>query len=443
VARHLKHAEAVPRAATDEIRATVSEILLAVEREGERAVRRYSERFDGWSPPSFRVSAGEIAAAEAAVGDELARHVAFAQEQVRRFAEAQRATLTDFETETLPGVRLGQRHVPVGAVGSYSPGGRYPMLASSIMTVVTARVAGVRRVVAAAPPRAGTGGIHPPQLYAMHTSGADEILCLGGVQALAALAFGIDGLEPVDMLVGPGNAYVAEAKRQLFGTVGIDLLAGPTEIAIVADETADPELVAADLLGQAEHGPTSAAVLITLSEPLGTAVLEEVERQLASLPSADVAGPAWRDHGAVVLVEDREEAARVADEVASEHLEIHAADPDWFLDRLANYGTLFLGPHSTVAYSDKAIGTNHVLPTAGAARYTGGLWVGRFLKTLTYQRVAEDAAPLVAPPTIAISEAERFPGHALTARLRLERAGGAPPARRRPGSTTPGGSPQA
>jgi sulfopropanediol 3-dehydrogenase len=332
--------------------------------------------------------------------------------------------------------------VPVNAVGSYSPGGRYPMLASSIMTVVTARVAGVRRVVAAAPPRRGTGGIHPPQLHAMHTSGADEILCLGGVQALAAMAYGIEDVEPVDMVVGPGNAYVAEAKRQLFGTVGIDLLAGPTEVAVIADGTADPELVAADLLGQAEHGPTSAAVLITLSQALGEAVLEAVERQLASLPSAEVAGPAWRDHGAVILVEDAEEAARTADEVASEHLEVHAADPDWFLERLTNYGTLFLGPHATVAYSDKAIGTNHVLPTGGAARYTGGLSVARFLKTLTYQRVAAGAAPLVAPPTIAISEAEHFPGHALTARLRLE-ASDAPPTDRRPGRTTPGGSPAA
>jgi sulfopropanediol 3-dehydrogenase len=409
-------------AAAREIEHTVSEILSAVEREGVEAVRRYSERFDDWTPGSFRVGSDEIAAAERETGDELGEHIAFAQDQVRGFAELQLATLRDFERETLPGVTLGQRHIPVNAVGSYSPGGRYPMLASSIMTVVTPKVAGVKRVVAAAPPVRGGKGIHPPQLHAMASSGANEILCLGGVQALAALAFGIEDVEPVDMLVGAGNAYVAEAKRQLFGRVGIDLLAGPTEILVVADETADPELVAADLLGQAEHGPTSPAVLVTTSPELASAVAQAVEAWLQRWPTADVAGAAWRDLGTIVVADDDEEALRLANEIAAEHLEVQTRDPDWFLDRLTNYGSLFVGRGATVAFSDKAIGTNHVLPTGRAARYTGGLWVGKFLKTVTYQRVTEEGIRHVAPATIAICEAEGFGGHAITARVRLEEA---------------------
>jgi sulfopropanediol 3-dehydrogenase len=417
---HLKKAEPPERSEIQRVRDTVSEILLAVEREGTAAVRRYSERLDGWNPPSFRVSADEIARAEAEVDDELREHIAFAQAQVRTFAELQRATLGDFEQETLPGVTLGQRNIPVNAVGSYSPGGRYPMLASSIMTVVVPKVAGVRRIVACAPPRRGDG-IHAPQLYAMVSSGADEVIALGGVQAMAAMAYGIDELEPVDMVVGAGNAYVAEAKRQLFGVVGIDLLAGPTEILVIADETADPRLVAADLLGQAEHGPNSPAILVTDSEDLGNAVIAEVDRWLETTwPTAEVAGQAWRDLGEVVVCEDAEEMARVSDEYAPEHLEVQTSDPDWFLDRLTNYGSLFLGPHATVAYADKAIGTNHVLPTQRAARYTGGLWVGKFIRTVTYQRVTAAGSQLVAPAAAAICDAEFMLGHALTARLRLE-----------------------
>ena len=402
---YLKQPEPQPEVVTREIRDTVAEILLAVEKEGVAAVRRYSERLDGWNPPSFRVGPEQIAEAEDSLADEHKRHIAFAQEQVRHFAQLQRETLIDFERETLPGVMLGQRHVPVNQVGSYSPGGRYPMLASSIMTVVVPRVAGVKRVVATAPPRKGGLGIHPPQLHAMATSGADEILCLGGVQALAALAYGIEGLEPVDMLVGAGNAYVAEAKRQLFGTVGIDLLAGPTEILVIADDSADPDLVAADLLGQAEHGPTSPAVLVTTSPELGQAAADAVERWLRTWPTADVAGQAWRERGAIVLCDSDEDAVRVADEFAPEHLEVQTRDPDWFAERLTNFGSLFLGEHATVAYGDKAIGTNHVLPTGRAARYTGGLWVGKFLKTVTYQRVTAEGTRIVAPPTIAICDA--------------------------------------
>jgi sulfopropanediol 3-dehydrogenase len=338
---------------------------------------------------------------------------------VRRFAELQRGTLGEFEAETLPGVVLGQRNIPVGNVGSYSPGGRYPMLASSIMTVVVPKVAGVPRVVACAPPRAGQG-IHPPQLFAMASSGADEIVAIGGVQALAAMAFGIEDLAPVDMVVGAGNAFVAEAKRQLFGVVGIDLLAGPTEILILADASADPEVVAADLLGQAEHGPTSPAVLVTDSEELAEAAATAVDRWLERWPTAEVAGQAWRDHGAIVLCEDAAEMVRVADELASEHVEVQTRDPQWFLERLTNYGSLFLGEHATVAYADKAIGTNHVLPTGRAARYTGGLWVGKFIKTVTYQRVTDEGSALVAPAAAAISDAEMMAGHALTARLRTE-----------------------
>jgi sulfopropanediol 3-dehydrogenase len=318
-------------------------------------------------------------------------------------------------------------------VGSYSPGGLYPLIASSLMTIITPKAAGVDRVVAVAPPRDAVG-IHPPQLYAMTRAGADEIFCIGGVQALAALAVGIEGSEPVDMIVGAGNAYVAEAKRQLFGEVGIDLLAGPTEIAVIADEHADARLVAADLLGQAEHGPTSPAILITTSRDFGESVIGEVERWLSGdWPTVAIAGKAWHDYGAVVVCESDDEAVQVSDDYAAEHLEIQTRDPGWYQERLRNYGSLFLGPHSTVAFSDKSIGTNHVLPTRRAARYTGGLWVGKFLKTLTYQSVTSSGSEAVAPSTAAIADAELMFGHALTARLRLrlpDWSGEMPPSRR-------------
>jgi sulfopropanediol 3-dehydrogenase len=418
--RYLKEPKPAAPAVMQAVRETVSEILSAVEREGVDAVRRYSERFDGWSPASFRVSSDEARTAVESLDDELIEAISFAIEQVRGFACLQRDSLRDVEAETLPGVTLGHRHIPVNAVGSYSPGGRYPMLASSIMTVAVPKVAGVPRVVACAPPAEGKG-IHPPQLAAMALSGADEIVCLGGVQALAAMAFGIDGFDPVDMLVGAGNAYVAEAKRQLFGTVGIDLLAGPTEILILADKTADADLVACDLLGQAEHGPTSPAILVTSSEALAIETQTRIERWLEHWPTAEVARQAWTGCGAIVLCESDEEMAAISNRYAPEHVEVQTRDPRWFLERLTSYGSLFLGEQATVAYADKGIGTNHVLPTNRAARYTGGLWVGKFLKTVTYQMVTEQGTRQVAPAVAAICDAERMDGHAITARLRLQR----------------------
>ncbi len=418
MAELLKRAAESADTASARIRHDVSEMLLRIERGGDRAVREYSATLDDWSPPSFLVDVP--ASEDGRVGDELRSHIDFALEQVRGFARAQRATLTDLRVETMPGVVLGHRHLPVGSVGAYVPGGRYPMLASSFMTVAVAKEAGVARVVGCAPPRGGRG-VDPVMLYAIGASGADEVLCLGGVQGLAALAFGLCGVEPVDMLVGAGNAYVAEAKRQLFGRVGIDLLAGPTEVLVIADETADCEFAAADLLGQAEHGPTSPAVLVTTSRATGREVLAAVEWLLASWPTAEVAGRAWRDRGEIVVVGDREEAVAVSDARAPEHLEVHAADPAWWKARLRNYGSLFLGD-STVAYGDKAVGTNHVLPTERAARYTGGLWVGKFLKTVTFQELTREGSLRVAPAAAAISDAEGFGGHAITARMRLERA---------------------
>ncbi len=363
--------------------------------------------------------------AAAQLDPELRRHVAFAQDQVRGFAEAQRATLTDLRVETLPGVVLGHTHIPVGSVGAYVPGGRYPMLASSFMTIVVAKAAGVDRVVAAAPPQRD-GGMNPAMLYAMWTSGADAVATIGGVQALAALAFGlIDDLPAVDMLVGAGNAYVAEAKRQLFGRVGIDLLAGPTEVLVVADRTADPRIVAADILGQAEHGPTSPAGVIAIGDPVAQAVNQEIESLLETWPTVEVAGQAWRDHGWIAIVADDDEAIALADQAANEHLEIQVEEDKlpMYLERLRNYGSLFLGDQATVAYGDKGVGTNHVLPTSRAARYTGGLWVGKFLKTCTWQQLTAEGTAAMAPSIAAVCEAEHMLGHRLTATMRLERIG--------------------
>ncbi len=426
---YLKKAEPEEEGVAQQVKDSVSEILSAVDKEGIAAVRHYSEQLDDWNPESFIVSEEEIKRAEEKVDDELKGHIDFAREQVENFARLQKETLVDFEKETLQGIVLGQKQIPVNAVGSYSPAGRYPMFGSSIMTVAVPRVAGVKRVVAVAAPRKGEDGkpygIYEPMLYTMASCKADQILCIGGVQALAAVSFGIEDveeIEPVDMIVGAGNQFVAEATRQLFGTVGIDLLAGPTEILVIADETADPHLVAADLLGQAEHGPTSPAVLITTSGELGEETIKEVDRWLeGDWPTKDAAGESWRNRGEVIVCEDNEEAARVSDEYAPEHLEVQTQDNDWFLDRLTNYGSLFLGEHSTVAYSDKTIGTNHVLPTNRAARYTGGLWVGKFIKTVTYQKVSAEGTEQIAPAAAAISDAEFFYGHALTCRIRQER----------------------
>jgi sulfopropanediol 3-dehydrogenase len=417
---YLKTAAHAPKANDPEVRDVVAGILLDVEREGEAAVRRYSERFDHWSPERFVMTPDDIERRIAEVPAELRAHIDLAAEQIKRFAQAQLATLTDLEISTLPGIVLGHRHIPVQAVGAYSPGGRYPLIASSLMTTVVPRVAGVERIVCAAPP-IDENGIDPAMLYAMCTGGADAIICVGGAQGLAALAFGIEDVGPVDMIVGAGNAYVAEAKRQLFGRVGIDLLAGPTEITVIADDAADPDLIASDIVGQLEHGPTSVGWLVSTSEEVARLAIAAIERRTVELPTAAVAADAWRDYGEVVVCDTREEAAAVSDRFAGEHVEVHTAEPDWYLENLRNYGSLFLGDETTVPYGDKGVGTNHVLPTAGAARYTGGLWIGKFIKTLTYQRATPEGSAQIAPAIVAICKAERLPGHARSAQDRLDR----------------------
>jgi sulfopropanediol 3-dehydrogenase len=408
-------------AADAKVRATVEGIIADVSARGDAAVRELSEKFDRWSPPAFRLERAEIDRIVGAVPRETLDDIRFAQAQIRNFAQLQKAALRDIEVETLPGVRLGHKNIPVASVGCYVPGGRYPMVASAHMSIVTAKVAGVPRIIACTPP---TGGApHAETIAAMALAGADEILILGGVQAVTAMALGTETIQAVDMLVGPGNAYVAEAKRQLFGKVGIDLFAGPTEILVIADDAADVEMVATDLLGQAEHGPTSPAVLIALSRKLAEALPAEIERQLKALPTAEVAGQAWRDYGEIILVDSREEAAAEADRLAMEHVEVLTAEPRWFLERMRNYGALFLGPETNVSYGDKVIGTNHTLPTKGAARYTGGLWVGKFLKTCTYQQITAEASVTVGDYCSRLCAIERFWGHKEQADLRLRRYG--------------------
>jgi sulfopropanediol 3-dehydrogenase len=417
---YLKYATRDSLAANPEVSRVVSEILADVERNGESAVRKYSERFDKWSPERFTVDRESLTAAGDRISDTLRGHIDLAAAQIRKFAGAQRAMFTDLEVPMLPGVVLGHRHIPVKSVGAYVPGGRYPLIASALMTTVVASEAGVKRIVACAPP-INDGGIDPAMLYAMGLGGAETVFCVGGAHGLAALAFGIEDVEPVDMIVGAGNAYVAEAKRQLFGRVGIDLLAGPTEILVIADDTADPELVAADLVGQLEHGPTSVAWLVTTSSDLAEQTQTAIVRHIAELPTSEVALAAWEAYGEIVVCETPAEMVQVADHFAAEHVEVHTADPDFYLERLRNYGSLFLGDQTTVPYGDKGIGTNHVLPTAGAARYTGGLWVGKFLKTLTYQRADAEGSAAIAPTIVAICEAEQLPGHARSAQARLDR----------------------
>jgi sulfopropanediol 3-dehydrogenase len=425
VARHLKTARgATERAEADaDVRARVEEILATIEKEGDAAVRRLSEQFDNWSPESFRLTKAQIEAAVAQVSREDIEDIEFAQAQVRRFAEAQRAALRDIEVETLPGVVLGHRNIPVNAVGCYVPGGKYPMVASAHMSVLTAKVAGVERVVASAPPYKGAP--HPAIVAAMHMAGADEILVLGGIQAVAAMALGTESITGVDMLVGPGNAFVAEAKRQLFGRVGIDLFAGPTETLVIADESVDAEMCATDLLGQAEHGPTSPAVLLTNSDRLARETMAEIDRLLESLPTAEIARASWRDYGEVIVCDDEKEMLSEADRIASEHVQVMTRDPDYFLNNMTNYGALFLGPRTNVAYGDKVIGTNHTLPTKKAARYTGGLWVGKFLKTCTYQKVLTDeASAAIGERCSRLCMLEGFVGHAEQANIRVRRYGG-------------------
>ena len=416
--------EPAQRASNPTVVDTVAGVIADVRNNGDSAVRKYSERFDKWTPTSFRLSESEISDIVKSVPTTVIDDLEFAQRQIRNFAQAQRNTITDLELETMPGVVLGHRNVPIDAAAAYVPGGRYPLTASAHMTVLTAKVAGVGRVAATTPPNDGV----PPQISvtAMHLAGADEIYVLGGVQAIAALALGTETISPVSILTGPGNAYVAEAKRQLFGEVGIDLFAGPTETLVVADESADPFTVAVDLLSQAEHGPDSPCVLITTSEALGKEVIKHIDALLPGLQTNAIAGPAWRDHGQIHVTDNVAEAYALADRFASEHVQILTENPREALEAMTNYGALFLGEGTCVPYGDKVIGTNHVLPTLGASRYTGGLWVGKFLKTLTYQEIRDPSVSAkIGEVAARLSRLERFEGHARSGDLRAAKFGGA------------------
>jgi sulfopropanediol 3-dehydrogenase len=423
MAKYLKEGMSVEEVQTQDakVRGIVEEILASIEADGDGAIRDYSEQFDKWSPESFRLSREQIDACYDELDQQVIDDIRFAQAQVRNFAQIQRDSMQDVEEETLPGVVLGHKHIPMNSVGCYVPGGKYPLVASAHMSVVTAKVAGVKRVIAAAPPFDGKPS--PAIVVAMDMAGADEIYCFGGVQAVGAMAIGTETIAPVDMIVGPGNAFVAEAKRQLFGRVGIDLFAGPTETLVIADDSCDGELCAADLLGQAEHGPNSPAVLLTNSEQLARDTIAEVERQLTILPTADIAGIAWEDYGQVILAESYEEMVEIADDLASEHVQVMTKDPDYFLKNMSNYGALFLGQETNVSYGDKVIGTNHTLPTKKAARYTGGLWVGKFIKTCTYQRVTPEASAMVGEYCSRLCAVEGFAGHKEQADIRVRRYG--------------------
>jgi sulfopropanediol 3-dehydrogenase len=425
MARYLKTGKVAAEVAESDakVRATVEGILADIEQRGDAAVRELSEKFDAWSPPSFRLTTEQIETAVSQVPDRDLEDIRFAQAQVRNFAEKQKECLKDLEIETLPGVVLGHRNIPVDSIGCYVPGGKYPMVASAHMSIVTAKVAGVKHITATAPPHAG--GPHPAIVAAMYYGGADEILVLGGIQAVAAMALGTESIAAVDMLVGPGNMFVAEAKRQLYGRVGIDLFAGPTETLVIADDSVDGEICAIDLLGQAEHGPTSPAVLLTDSPSLAQDTIEEVERQLKILPTADVAAESWSGFGQVIVCDGKDEMVEEANRLAFEHVQVMTRDPDYFLKNLTNYGALFLGPRTNVSYGDKVIGTNHTLPTKGAARYTGGLWVGKFMKTCTYQRVLTDeASTMVGEYCSRLCAIEGFAGHGEQANVRVRRYGG-------------------
>ncbi len=408
-----------------QVRDTVSSVIKNIEQRGDAAVREYSLKFDQWDPADFRLSEDQIRSALRKLSSREREDIDFAQAQIRQFAQKQRDSMQDIEVQTLPGVVLGHRHIPVNAVGCYVPGGKYPMIASSHMSVLTAKVAGVKRIVATAPPFQGAP--HPAIVAAMHLAGADEILVLGGVQAVAAMAIGTESLAAVDMLVGPGNMFVAEAKRQLYGRVGIDLFAGPTETLVIADDSVDAELCAVDLLGQAEHGPTSPSVLLTNSRALAQATMAEVQRQLTLLPTAGIAAHSWAEHGAVIVCDTEVEMLKVADQLAFEHVQVMTRDPEFFLNNMTNYGALFLGPRTNVSFGDKCIGTNHTLPTNRNARYTGGLWVGKFLKTCTYQRVLTDeASAQVGEICSRLCHMEQFAGHGEQANIRVRRYGNRP-----------------
>ncbi len=398
---------------------TVRGMLSEIRDRGDEAVRKYARNLDQWDR-EFRVSEDEIRQASAQLPETFKDDFDICKRQIQEFAKRQLDSLAEIEVEISPGVVLGHKHIPVEKVGCYIPGGKYPLVSAAIMSVGTARVAGVAHIVGCAPPR-DESGIYGPTLYGLSAAGADEIYCIGGVQAMAAMAYGRVGMAPADMITGPGNVFVAEAKRQLFGTVGIDLMAGPTEILVIADETADPSLVATDLLGQAEHGPDSPAWLVTTSQEFGAAVLKEVERQLENLPTRDIAAVSWHDRGEIIVVEDDDEAIEVSDEYAPEHLELMTARDDYYLENLRNYGSLFIGEETTVAYGDKGVGTNHTLPTGKAARYTGGLWVGKFIKTVTYQCMTPKASHDFAPVVSRQCEIEKLLAHQITADVRRER----------------------
>jgi sulfopropanediol 3-dehydrogenase len=414
-------AEAV-KIADRQVRETVEGILADIAERGDAAVRELSIRFDNLDRASYRLSVEEIATCYEQLSERDIADIAFAQQQVRNFARHQRDSMRDIEVETLPGVILGHKNIPVNAAGCYVPGGKYPLLASAHMSVITAKVAGVPRIITCAPPFNGKPA--PAIVVAQHMAGADEIYCLGGIQAVAAMAIGTESIAPVDMLVGPGNAFVAEAKRQLFGRVGIDLFAGPTETLVIADDSVDGELCATDLLGQAEHGPDSPAILLTTSEALAKETLAEIERLLTVLPTAHIARQAWDKFGEVIVAESDEEMRDIADGLAFEHVQVMTRNPDWFLQNLRNFGALFLGPRTNVAYGDKVIGTNHTLPTRQAARYTGGLWVGKFLKTCSYQKILTDEASAhVGEYCSRLCALEGFAGHGEQANIRVRRYG--------------------
>lgn len=398
----------------------VTEMLADLEKNGMDAVRKYSQKFDDWSPDNFELTEAQINQAIAEVEPQVIEDTDFCQNNVRSFAEAQFKTMLPLEIETQKGVILGHKHIPVNSVGSYTPGGRYPMFGSAQMSIIPAKVAGVKNVFAFTPPVKGIG-YYPATINAMKKAGADRIFIVGGVPAFAMMAFGMGIIEPVDILCGAGNKFVAEAKRQLFGRCGIDLLAGPTEIMIIADDAADPSLVACDLLGQAEHDPNSGIAMICFSEKFAAECLKEVEKQLAVLPTKDIAEISWANNGIIYIADNKDEAISISDDYAPEHLELHVEDQDYYFERLTNYGSLFIGEETTVAYGDKSIGTNHILPTSQAARYTGGVWVGKFIKTVTYQKMTPEASILVGEVTERQSNIERMLAHGITARVRIDR----------------------
>ena len=403
------------------VRSAVEGILADIEKSGDKAVRALSKKFDKWDPKDFKLSKSQIEDCMKSLPNQVIDDIKFAQSQIRNFAQIQRDSLRDVEVETMPGVVLGHKNIPINSVGCYVPGGKYPMVASAHMSIVTAKVAGVKRIIACAPPYKGSP--HPAIVTAMHLAGATEIYALGGVQAIGAMALGTSTIKPVDMIAGPGNAFVAEAKRQLSGRVGIDLFAGPTETLIIADDAVDGEICATDILGQAEHGPNSPAILLTTSRRLAEDTVKQIEKQLTVLPTAEVAGQAWKDYGQVILCKDNAEMVKEADRLASEHVQVMTKNNDYFLNNLSNYGALFLGPETNVSFGDKVIGTNHTLPTRKAARYTGGLWVGKFIKTCTYQRVKPEASAMVGEYCSRLCEVEGFAGHKAQADIRVRRYG--------------------